>query len=95
MARTIPSVTTSPVGAPVESTYQSPFRPDATRLPWLSTVSYTHLDVYKRQEQYGARMLGKIGVDNTYSIGVTQAVMDTYHPAAISDLAPIAGERCV
>lgn len=42
-------------------------------------------------EQYGARMLGKIGVDNTYSIGVTQAVMDTYHPAAISDLAPIAG----
>ena len=37
-------------------------------------------------------MLGKIGVDNTYSIGVTQAVMDTYHPAAISDLAPIAGE---
>ena len=43
-------------------------------------------------EQYGARMLGKIGVDNTYSIGVTQAVMDTYHPAAISDLAPIAGE---
>ena len=43
-------------------------------------------------EQYGARMLGKIGVDNTYSIGVTQAVMDTYHPAAVSDLAPIAGE---
>ena len=37
-------------------------------------------------------MLGKIGVDNTYSIGVTQAVMDTYHPAAISDPAPIAGE---
>ena len=28
----------------------------------------------------------------SYSIGVTQAVMDTYHPAAISDLAPIAGE---
>ena len=43
-------------------------------------------------EQYGARMLGKIGVDNTYSIGVTQQVMDTYHPETISDLVPIAGE---
>ena len=43
-------------------------------------------------ERYGARMLGKIGVDNTYSIGVTQQVIDTYHPRTISDLVPIAGE---
>ena len=43
-------------------------------------------------EKNGSRMLGKIGVDNTYSIGVTQQVIDTYHPKTISDLAPIAGE---
>ena len=43
-------------------------------------------------EKYDMRMLGKIGVNNTYAIGVTQEVMDTYHPETISDLVPIAGE---
>ena len=42
--------------------------------------------------QYGLRMLGKIGVNNTYAIGVTQEVVDRYHPETISDLVPIAGE---
>lgn len=44
------------------------------------------------QAEYGIRMLEKIGVDNTYAIGVTQDVMDTYAPSAISDLVPIAGQ---
>ena len=29
-------------------------------------------------EQEGLRLLGKVGLNNTYSIGVTQAVVDTY-----------------
>ena len=37
-------------------------------------------------------MLGKIGVNNTYILGVTQEVVDTYNPKTISDLVPIAGE---
>lgn len=44
----------------------------------------------KMGEEYDARLMGKIGVNNTYSIGVTQQVMDTYHPSTISDLIPIA-----
>lgn len=42
--------------------------------------------------EYGLELMGKIGVNNTYSIGVTQQVMDTYHPETISDLIPIAGQ---
>ena len=30
--------------------------------------------------------------DSTYAIGVTQDVMDTYHPTKISDLVPVTGE---
>ena len=43
-------------------------------------------------EEYDMRMLGKIGVNNTYILGVTQEVVDTYHPETISDLVPIAGQ---
>lgn len=43
-------------------------------------------------EEYDLQLLGKIGVNNTYVIGVTQEVVDTYHPETISDLVPIAGE---
>ena len=46
----------------------------------------------RMNEEYGLRMMGKIGVNNTYAIGVTQDVMDQYHPETISDLVPIAGE---
>ena len=46
----------------------------------------------KMDEEYDMRMLGKIGVNNTYILGVTQEVVDTYHPETISDLVPIAGE---
>ena len=34
----------------------------------------------KMNTEYDARLMGKIGVNNTYAIGVTQDVMDTYHP---------------
>lgn len=44
------------------------------------------------QSKYGIRMLEKIGVDNTYAIGVTQEVMDAYSPSTISDLVPIADQ---
>ena len=37
-------------------------------------------------------MLGKVGLNNTYAIGVTQEVVDTYGVSKISDLIPIAGE---
>lgn len=43
-------------------------------------------------QRYGIRMLDKIGVDNTYAIGVSREVMDTYHPQTISDLVPISGQ---
>ena len=46
----------------------------------------------KMNEEYDLQLLGKIGVNNTYVIGVTQEVVDTYHPETISDLVPIAGE---
>lgn len=46
----------------------------------------------KMQEEYDLRLLGKIGVNNTYVIGVTQDVVDTYHPETISDLVPIASQ---
>lgn len=46
----------------------------------------------KMNETYDAQMLGQIGVNNTYAIGVTQQVMDTYHPETVSDLIPIASE---
>lgn len=37
-------------------------------------------------------MLGKVGLNNTYAIGVTQAVVDTYGVSTISDLVPIASQ---
>ncbi len=44
------------------------------------------------QDSYGIRMLDKIGVDNTYAIGVTQELADTYQLTTISDLVPISSQ---
>ena len=44
------------------------------------------------KEREGLRLLGKVGLNNTYSIGVTQSVIDRYGVTYISDLVPIAGE---
>ena len=42
--------------------------------------------------QEGLHMLGKVGLNNTYAIGVTQEVVDTYGVSTISDLVPIASK---
>ena len=44
------------------------------------------------QEREGLRLLGKVGLNNTYSIGVTQDVIQRYGVSKISDLIPTAGE---
>jgi len=46
----------------------------------------------KAREQYGVYLVGKVGLNNTYAIGVTQDVVDTYGVTTISDLIPIASE---
>ena len=43
------------------------------------------------QEEYDCRMLGKIGVNNTYAIGVTSQAAEQYNLKTISDLQPVAG----
>lgn len=63
---------------------------DTSDVPDGQTL-YEFVDQRMRGE-YGLELMGKIGVNNTYSIGVTQQVMDTYHPKTISDLIPIAGQ---
>lgn len=42
------------------------------------------------QEREGLRLLGKVGLNNTYSIGVTQSVIQQYGVTKISDLVPVA-----
>ena len=44
------------------------------------------------QERENLRLLGKVGLNNTYSIGVTREVIDRYGVSKVSDLVPIAGE---
>ncbi len=44
------------------------------------------------QEQYGVRLLGKLGFDNTYAIAVTEDVAGEYGLETVSDLVPVAGE---
>lgn len=44
------------------------------------------------QEREGLRLLGKVGLNNTYSIGVTRSVIEQYGVSRVSDLIPIAGE---
>lgn len=44
------------------------------------------------QERENLRLLGKVGLNNTYSIGVTQQVIKQYGVSKISDLQPIAGK---
>lgn len=63
---------------------------DTSDVPDGQTL-YEFVDQRMRGE-YGLELMGKIGVNNTYSIGVTQQVMDAYHPETISDLIPIAGQ---
>ncbi len=43
-------------------------------------------------ERDGLRMLGKVGLNNTYAMGVTQEVADKYGVKTISDLVPVASQ---
>ena len=44
------------------------------------------------QEQYGLRMLEKLGFDNTYAIAVPQSVAEEYGLETTSDLVPVADQ---
>lgn len=69
-------------------------------------TTYLHLDVpdipqdmslydfanQQGQEQKQVRLLDKLGINNTYAIGVPQELADEYNLNTISDLAPIADQ---
>ncbi|WP_295580428.1 glycine betaine ABC transporter substrate-binding protein [uncultured Oscillibacter sp.] len=44
------------------------------------------------QEEYGMRLLGQLGFDNTYAIGVPEALAEQYGLRTISDLIPVADQ---
>jgi len=63
---------------------------DTTDIPAGETLyDFVNETVSQRE---GLHLLGKVGLNNTYAIGVTQNVIDTYGVTKISDLAPIASK---
>ena len=46
----------------------------------------------KGMERYGVRLLGKLGLDNTYAIAVPEKLAEEYGLECISDLVPIANQ---
>ena len=52
---------------------------------------YEYVDQVSRQD-YGMTLLDQLGFDNTYAIGVPQALAEEYGLNCISDLIPIAGQ---
>jgi len=46
----------------------------------------------KQAEEKGVRLLDKLGINNTYAIGVPQEIADQYNLNTISDLIPIADQ---
>ena len=66
------------------------FHQDVTDVPeGMSIYDYVN---QVAQEEYGMRLLEKLGFDNTYAIAVPQAVADQYGLEAISDLVPVADQ---
>ena len=66
------------------------FHQDVTDVPeGMSIYDYVN---QVAQEEYGMRLLEKLGFDNTYAIAVPQAVADQYGLETISDLVPIADQ---
>ncbi len=61
---------------------------DVTDVPEGETL-YEFADQTVSQ-RYGLHLMGKVGLDNTYALGVTQAVVDQYGVSTISDLIPCA-----
>ena len=61
---------------------------DVTDVPeGESLYSYVNHEVLRRE---GLRLLGKVGLDNTYALGVTEQVAREYGVTTISDLIPYA-----
>lgn len=66
------------------------FHQDVTDVPeGMSIYDYVN---QAAQEEYGMRLLEKLGFDNTYAIAVPQAVADQYGLETISDLVPVADQ---
>ena len=64
------------------------FHQDVTDVPeGMSIYDYVN---QVAQEEYGMRLLEKLGFDNTYAIAVPQAIADQYGLETISDLIPVA-----
>ena len=66
------------------------FHQDVTDVPEGMSI-YDHVNQVA-QEEYGMRLLEKLGFDNTYAIAVPQAIADRYGLETISDLIPVADQ---
>ncbi len=53
---------------------------------------YDFANAQAAEQGKGVHLLGKLGINNTYAIGVPQAIADKYDLKGISDLVPVAGE---
>ena len=63
---------------------------DVTDVPeGMSLYDFVNREVSARE---GLHLMGKVGLDNTYALGVTQEVADRYGVITISDLVPYAPE---
>ena len=66
------------------------FHQDVTDVPeGMSIYDYVN---QVAQEEYGMRLLEKLGFDNTYAIAVPQAIADQYGLETIRDLVPVADQ---
>ena len=66
------------------------FHQDVTDVPEGASI-YDHVNQVA-QEEYGMRLLEKLGFDNTYAIAVPQNIADQYSLETISDLIPVADQ---
>ena len=66
------------------------FHQDVTDVPEGTSI-YDYVNQVA-QEEYGMRLLEKLGFDNTYAIAVPQAIADQYGLETISDLVPVADQ---
>ena len=66
------------------------FHQDVTDVPEGTSI-YDYVNRVA-QEEYGMRLLEKLGFDNTYAIAVPQAIADQYGLETISDLIPVADQ---
>ena len=66
------------------------FHQDVTDVPEGMSI-YDYVNQMAREE-YGMRLLEKLGFDNTYAIAVPQAIADQYGLETISDLVPVADQ---